>query len=91
MFLLVFASTAQAQEAEPDSGPPTPVEIILTVVISLLLIGLIGYTTVKQYRHAQAIRDTDWVEYFTDVLNRSQPRANEDEKVSDDHEGLEKE
>lgn len=54
--------------------PPLP-NIALTVLITLLMIGLVGYLSIRQYQHSQRIRNTDWEEHFREVL--AQARAKE--------------
>lgn len=79
--LLFFASTALAQDTQPKPRSATPLEIIMTGVIALLVIGAIAYTVVRQYQNAQTIRDTDWVEYFTEAMSDSRTGADAGESA----------
>ncbi len=63
------------------SGPPAPVNVAFTLLMGLLFVALVIYVSVRQYRHAQRMRTTDWEAHFRDVLleARQQPSLDEPE------------
>jgi mono/diheme cytochrome c family protein len=53
--------------------------LLVTILLGIILVGVIAYLTVRQQRANKRIRETDWEAYFTRVLRE----AREEEQRSD--------